>query len=252
MRANIISTLLLLLIATSISAKNPNRDKPIYIANICDTIVVDGLMTDSAWQNSTELTQFKDYWQRDRDEVQETSLRVLHNGKYIYFYYHVNDTTPIFTKGDIRDKMEIGGEDRVEIFLSRSDTLATYLAFEIDQKGRNFDYRAKHYRKFEYSWSSYGVEIATTEFDGGYTVEGAIPIELLNNELTDETLPKNEFYWGCFRADFYKKPNGKKGVKWLCHHNPKTRVPDFHTHKAMWRIILFDNLNKNSYTCSYK
>ena len=56
-------------------------------------------------------------------------------------------------KDDFRSEMDVGPEDRVEIFFSHSGKLDTYVGAEMDPAGRMLDYKCTYYRKFDYDWN---------------------------------------------------------------------------------------------------
>lgn len=47
----------------------------------------------------------------------------------------------------------LDGEERVEIFFAKDETLADYWCIAIDPLGRLHDYHAQYYRKFDSDWN---------------------------------------------------------------------------------------------------
>ncbi len=143
------------------------------------------------------VAQLKDFhapWDGKKDD---TFFQCFFSADYFYFRFRVNDTTLTLVP-DYKTKMDVGPEDRAEIFLSPTAEMQRYYGAEIDPLGRVLDYTASYFRKFDYGWSFSSLECETRIEQGGYLVGGRWSLD----EWRTLGLDPAHFYMGVFRADF--------------------------------------------------
>src|SRR5215471_16276202 len=80
--------------------------------------------------------------------------------------FHVEDAD-IVVLDKLRDEEDEVFEDRVEVYLSRDDEMKDYYCFEVDSRGRVFDYHASYFRKFDTKWKFEGLETKASSLPGG-------------------------------------------------------------------------------------
>jgi hypothetical protein len=194
-----------------------------------DLIKVDGALTEPVWQNSQAFSRFVNPWRKEVSP--ETSLRMLSDSTHLYFSFEVADTNMVVLPS-IANERGVEKEDRVELFFSKDKDMQEYYCFEIDPMGRVLSYRAQHYRKLDFSWDvPADFKVAAHINDGGYTVEGAIPLSFLNTLGTNGTC-----YLGAYRAEFFNH-NQSVVEEWLTWKDPKTPQPDFHVPSSLGKLV---------------
>lgn len=117
------------------------------------------------------------------------------------------------------------GSDRVELFFARDPELSQpYYGAEMDPRGGVYDYEATYHRQFDPSWKFPGLQFAGEFVEGGYIVNGTIPIAVLRDL---GCLSGDRMTAGVYRAEF---SNGAGGVvqDWIAWIDPGTPKPDFH------------------------
>lgn len=132
----------------------------------------------------------------------------------------------------------VDGEDRVEIFFAKDETLADYWCIEIDPLGRVHDYHASYYREFSSDWNFPGLEAAATRTAEGYEVTGSVALQVLGDLLGQPVEPGSVILLGLFRADFFGPPGATRGesaTNWISWVRPGTPHPDFHVPGAFGR-----------------
>ena len=189
---------------------------------------------DTNWNKAPALTGFSYPWEKEKAPA--TSFSALWDGAWLYCLYQVQDDS-VITVINRNDKLDVGGSDRVEIFMSPDSTLSPYYCLEIDATGRVLDYQASFYRKMNYSWKWPGNQliIKTANNKNGYVVEVAISIGSLNNL---GLLKNNRLMAGLFRAERKSRREGTAGLHWISWINPQTPQPDFHTPSAFGVLVL--------------
>jgi hypothetical protein len=100
-------------------------------------IVVDGRAGEPAWQKAAVDKRFSFPWKAT--PAPETQFRALCDGTNLYFTFRAQDSD-IFVLDQLRDEEDEVFEDRVEVYLSRDDQMKEYYCFEVDSRGRVFDY----------------------------------------------------------------------------------------------------------------
>jgi chondroitin AC lyase len=194
------------------------------------TIGLDGVKDERAWSDAKEIKSFSNPWNKEISP--ETSLSMLRDGEYLYFFFDVGDEE-IVTAPDFSQERDVEREDRVEIFLSKDKDMREYYCFEIDAMGRTLSYAASHYRQFNFDWEApAGYKVAARTYPGGYSVEGAIPLVFL-----EELKNGKELFFGAYRAEFSLE-NNKLEENWLTWADPATASPDFHVPASLGRLRL--------------
>lgn len=153
-----------------------------------------------------------------------TNFSAVSDGEAFAFRFDVDDADLVLDPSE--DPAEaVLGSDRVELFFASSPDLATpYYGAEMDPRGGVYDYVAVYHRKFDPAWRFPGLVFAGTFFDGGYRVDGRIPLAALR-ELG--CLRGGEMTAGVYRAEF---SHGRDGTvqDWISWIHPGTETPDFH------------------------
>ena len=233
MKYSVLSTVIWSLI--SISCIN-ERKVPIYDVNNFNknNIILDGIPGDKAWGGSMLLKDFKLPWS---DEIpQVTIFQALYDSNTLYCYYKAMDKNLVI-KDSLNNEIDIASEDRVELFLSKDNTLKEYFCFEIDPLGRVLDYKASYYRKFEDQWDVEGIQVADKIDSESYQIEVAIPLKTIAEMGLDIS---KEFFVGLFRADFENLAPGIK-ENWISWVDLGTTTPDFHLPEAFGKFHFVKN-----------
>lgn len=83
-----------------------------------DSVVIDGVMDDKAWQNAARLTGFSQYQPVDqRPAVDSTEVRVVYSAQAIYFGIIATTADPSMVRATVSKRDNITNDDRVTIFL---------------------------------------------------------------------------------------------------------------------------------------
>jgi hypothetical protein len=194
-------------------------------------ITIDGEPTEQAWFCADRIYSFSNPW--NKDNCPTTSIAMLKDSKYLYFYFEAKDHDLILVS-DLSNERDIEKEDRVELFISKDQKMAEYYGFEIDAKGRVLAYAGKYYRQFDYAWDlPEGFDCSVRISPKGYATEIGIPIEFIYSICNE-----NKFlYFGAFRAEFSRK--GDQIIEnWLTLHDPHTAYPDFHVPLSLKKLII--------------
>lgn len=188
----------------------------------------------AAWRKAGELTDLKYPW--DSAAAPATSFKALWDGEWLYCLYRVKDDS-VITQVQRHDKIDVGGSDRVEIFLKKDDAMNPYYCLELDADGRILDYQAFYYRKMNYSWSwpAGQLKVKASRVRDGYIVAFAISISSLK---TLGLLQNNRLQAGLFRAECVGMPDGMADLHWISWVRPKSDQPDFHIPSAFGELVL--------------
>ena len=181
----------------------------------------------------------------EKRQAPPTEFRAIWDGENFYFTFRVTDAE-IVVEETLQQEEDAVFEDRVEIYLSRDEGMKEYFCFEIDSRGRVFDYRGRHYREFDAKWRLADLETAGSPLPDGYVVEGRIPLRSFSAMGFPEIVPGTKVRFGIFRAEFSHDRHGRPvernsqhtlGRKragpppveaWISWVDPKTEEPDFH------------------------
>jgi hypothetical protein len=207
-------------------------------------IVLDGRANEPAWAEAAVDKRFGFPWKQAR--APETEFRALCDGTNFYFTFRVQDAD-IVVLDRLRDEEDEVFEDRVEVYLSRDEQMKDYFCFEVDSRGRVFDYRASFYRRLDTKWKFEGLETKATPLPKGYEIEGCIPLRSLAALGFPAVRPGARIRCGLYRAEFSHDRSGRPGEQkeslhnlgrkvagpppieeWISWVDPKTKEPDFH------------------------
>lgn len=228
MKYSVLSIVIWSLISISCITK---REVSVYDVNNVNknNIILNGFPNDKAWGKSIILKNFKLPW---GDEIpQVTIFQALYDSINLYCYYKVVDKNLVI-KDSLNNEIDIASEDRVELFLSKDNTLKEYFCLEIDPLGRVLDYKASFYRKFDDLWDVEGIKVAGKIDSESYQIKIAIPLKSIAEMGIDIS---KEFYAGLFRADFENLVSGIK-ENWISWVDPGNTTPDFHVPGAFGKF----------------
>jgi Carbohydrate family 9 binding domain-like len=169
-------------------------------------IQLDGRLDEAAWQEARLETHFVFPWEHAKAPA--TEFRALCDGASFYFSFRITDKD-VVVLDRLRDEEDEVFEDRAEVYLSRDDAMRDYYCFEIDSRGRVFDYRASFYRKFETTWKFEGLETSASALPDGYQIEGRIPLNRLEALGFPRIQPGAKIRCGIFRAEFSHDRSGR-------------------------------------------
>lgn len=176
------------------------------------------------WDEAELLTDISFPWTAGPDPA--TRFRALRDEERFHFLFEIEDDDLVLDES--ADPVErITGSDRAELFFACNDLLDPYYCLEMDPRGEVFAYKARHYREFTPEWEWPGLEVAAARTEGGYRVEGSIPMASFA-ELG--LLHKNGTVLkaGVYRAEFSHDSNGAVIQDWMSWVDPGTEKPDFH------------------------
>lgn len=207
-------------------------------------MVLDGRADEAAWAQAVVEKHFVFPWKNAAAPA--TEFRALCDGTELYFSFRVQDAD-IVVLDKLRDEEDEVFEDRVEVYLSRDELMNHYFCFEVDSRGRTFDYRAGFYRKLDTSWKFDGLETKAAPMPKGYEIEGRIPLKSLAALGFPALRPGTRIRCGLYRAEFSHDRSGRtveqketlhnRGRKvegpppieeWISWVDPRVKEPDFH------------------------
>ena len=242
-----VAALLLLLVAAANAAPAPGKasDQTYQVRWMSDAkITLDGQANEPAWKKAPAEGRFVFPWKQS--PAPPTEFRALCDGTNLYFTFRVQDAD-IVVLDQLRDEEDEVFEDRVEVYLSRDDHLKDYYCFEVDSRGRAFDYRGSFYRQLDTKWKFAGLETRGSTLPNGYEIEGLIPLKSLATLGFPAIRPGVKIRCGLYRAEFSHDRSGRKveqkeslhnlGRKvegpppieeWISWVDPKVTEPDFH------------------------
>jgi cellulose/xylan binding protein with CBM9 domain len=216
---------ILMLAALAYSGKPPMYE----VLRTPSTFPIDGSLLDEAWSEAPLLPALKLPWHQA--DLQTTEARFLWDANYLYAAFRVWDKEIVtWTDPKREGKLAVVDHDRVEMFFALDDDLKEYYCLEVDPKGLVLDYKARHYRNFDYSWRMEGLRVATSIQENGYTVELAIPFSQMKRLGFPASTSKSGFSWrvGVYRADFSLAKPGELNMLWQTWVDPNVAEPDFH------------------------
>ena len=188
-------------------------------------IDLNGFPNEPAWKQAHLETDFMFPW--ESRPAPRTEFRALFDERALYFAFRVEDDDVVLAE-PYQTKRDVEREDRVELFFSLDERLAQYFCLEIDPLGRVLDYRASHYRRFDFSWNFPGLEVVGSRTDDGYTVEGLIPWKSLESLRFPPLESGRPIKFGIYCAEF-RHTNGPEWIEsWISWVDLRSRAPDFH------------------------
>ncbi len=207
-------------------------------------IILDGHPDEPAWNEAVIERHFTFPW--DKKLAPSTEFRALCDGTNLFFSFRVQDSDVVVLE-KLRDEEDEVFEDRVEVYLSLDDEMKNYFCFEVDSKGRVFDYRGSFYRNLDTKWRFDGLEAKGDPTESGYEIEGRIPLKNLEALGFPPIQPGTKIRCGLYRAEFSHDRSGRKveqketlhnlGRKiegpppieeWISWVDPNIKDPDFH------------------------
>jgi hypothetical protein len=117
-------------LAQAQSTAVPGRGSPtVRPPRLDDSVVIDGVMNDAAWQNAARLTGFSQYQPVDqRPAVDSTEVRVVYTAQAIYFGIIATTADPSMVRATLSKRDNITNDDRVTIYLDTfNDRRRAYL-----------------------------------------------------------------------------------------------------------------------------
>lgn len=210
--------------------------KTYHVKRIQEDIAITGNGDAPQWGSASVLSDFSFPWENGQPSF--TSFRALHNEHWLYCLFEVHDNNVNIYK-DKHEKREVVWSDRAEIFFTVDEKLSPYYCLELDPSGRVLDYKAEHYRKFDFQWTwpAGGLMVKTNLSDRGYTIEVAIS----KQSLTSLGLLKdNSLQAGLYRADCIALKGKDATFKWISWIKPQSETPDFHIASSFGRLKLED------------
>ena len=213
---------------------------------------------DLNWSKAAVEKDFVFPW-KDRP-APSTEFRALCDDAYLYFTFRIEDAD-VFVLDKFRDEEDAVFEDRAEIYFVRDDRMRDYYCFEIDSRGRAFDYRGSYYRRFDPAWTWKGLETKASPLPQGYVVEGRIPLESFEALGFPKLRPGVKIRCGLYRAEFSHDRSGrtvapKESIHnmgrrldepppieaWMSWVDPKTVDPDFHVPTSLGWLEIVDTV----------
>ena len=211
--------------------------RPIYQVTQIDTstIIMDGVLDEQAWTKAVPLSDFSLPWEDVKP--QKTEFRGLVADSTFYFAFTASDEDLVLEK-EIAEESMVAGEDRVELFFWLQDTSNTYYCLEMDPLGRVLDFKAEFRRKFDHSWDLAGLDYIGSFVEGGYVVEGRIPLASLDALGFPSLIDGDTLLVGVFRADFRHGDTVDIEQHWVTWVDPNVEKPDFHILEAFGWFVL--------------
>ena len=207
-------------------------------------IELDGRADESVWTEAAVEKRFSFPW--EQSSAPETEFRALCDDRNFYFSFRVHDADIVVLER-LRDESDEVLEDRVEIFLCLDEQMKDYFCFEVDSRGRVFDYRGSYYRRFDAKWKFEGFETKAMPLQNGYEIEGRVLLKDIVALGFPELRPGVKIRCGLYRAEFSHDRSGKLVVqresihnlgrqvdgplpieKWMSWVDPRIKEPDFH------------------------
>ncbi len=196
-------------------------------------IIPDGILAKPAWERANIETDFSFPWEERL--VPRTEFRALFDASAFYFSFCVDDEDIVLVDS-FRTKEDVVREDRVELFFALDRDLAQYFCLEIDPLGRVLDYRASHYRKFDFSWSFPGLDVVGQRTRAGYVVEGLIRWETFQRLGFPPPDSGRTIKLGIYRAEFQHTEGRQWREGWISWVDPRTEQPDFHVPESFGEL----------------
>ncbi|MGS2722296.1 carbohydrate-binding family 9-like protein [Porticoccus sp. GXU_MW_L64] len=201
-------------------------------------VTIDGRVDDAAWQNAPVLSSEFHYPWRE-ESVPNTRFQALWDDQYLYFVFVAHDAD-IVALDQLTQELDIGNEDRVELFFApgvleqpvkseNGTELPRYYGIEIDPKGRVLDFSAQYHRKFDFDWTMPGLDVVASDSESRYQVEARIPLQTLRT--LGLLSAENTLMAGVFRGEFSHTDAGLVS-RWISWVNPQVPQPDFHVSSA--------------------
>jgi len=218
-------------------------------------ITLDGRADEADWGKAAVEKNFIFPW-KDAP-APATEFRALCDDKFLYFTFRVHDED-IVVRDNFQNEDDAIFEDRAEIYFSPDEQLKNYYCFEVDSRGRAFDYRGSYYRQLDSTWTWKGLETKASPLPQGYVIEGRVPLASFETLGFPPLRPGTKIRCGLYRAEFSHDRSDKpvqlkpsihtRGrqvdgppiiQEWMSWVDPKTEQPDFHVPTSLgWLEIV--------------
>lgn len=185
-----------------------------------------------------EIADFSYPW--SEETAPRTMFRAHTQDGWLHFHFDVEDPE-VVVEEEWLGESTLDGEDRVEIFFAKDETLADYWCLEIDPLGRVHDYHARHYREFDSDWNCPSLVVTAQRTAAGYEVAGSVALQTIGDLLGRPIQRGASIHVGLFRADFFGPPGATRGesaTNWISWVRPISPQPDFHIPSAfrLWKV----------------
>jgi len=175
------------------------------------------------WEAAEELTAFTFPW--TDAEPPATRFRAFWPDDCLHFRFVVDDPDLVLDESPDPSQAVLGS-DRAELFFATDRELSGhYYGLEMDPRGGVYEYRARHYREIDDSWTMPGLVVEGRRREGGYEVVGEIPLDVLRDL---DCLRNGRMVTGVYRAEFSHAAGGRVDEDWIAWVDPRTESPDFH------------------------
>ena len=218
-------------------------------------IELDGRADEPAWSEASVERGFIFPWKEKA--APPTEFRAVCDDAHLYFTFRVEDAD-VFVLEKLRDEEDAVFEDRAEIYFGRDDRMRDYYCFEVDSRGRAFDYHGQYYRRLDFTWNWPGLETSGGPTADGYVVEGRVPLASFEALGFPRLRPGVKIRCGLYRAEFSHDRSGRPVVErhsihnlgrqidgpppieaWMSWVDPKTVEADFHVPTSLgWLEIV--------------
>ncbi|MGM0932859.1 MAG: carbohydrate-binding family 9-like protein [Bacteroidota bacterium] len=192
----------LMLIAKFSFAQNPPRSYVAY--KTIDEIEIDGKAREASWQKASESEDFIDI-EGEKVPKFQTNMKIVYDEEYLYFYAKMEEPH-IWATLKQRDTVIFYNND-FEIFIDPDGDTHNYMEFEMNALNTVWDlFIVKPYREpapVLDSWDIQGLKSAAhiegtlndaSDVDHYWSVEVAIPWEVLKEANLHNELPQEEFW----------------------------------------------------------
>lgn len=147
------------------------------------TIAIDGNFTESVWENLPEYTGFYNYLPTDIGLAKnQTSVKLFHNGTYLYVSAIYNDTTPKTQVSTLKRDVSIAFSDAFIMILDTQNQEQNGYFFAVNTLGNQTDGlvgRSNSGYNLSFSWNATW-QAKTTLNGNKKQYEIAIPLKALN------------------------------------------------------------------------
>jgi len=163
--------------------------KPILITKAQQTIVVDGLANDKAWERAKSYPLSYIYKVEKSTDKQKSTVKMLWDDSHVYFYFQAKDR--FLTAKEVNRDGTPFHDDCFEVFLMPTDTpIKLHYGFEVNlnKTANDFIFLNDFYQNSFVSLKSYNPEYEVerviegtlndnSDVDVGWSMELAIPIK---------------------------------------------------------------------------
>lgn len=197
---------LCLAVMGTISCVGQHRTNPqsIVVYKTNEPIMVDGLANEASWDKAEVSTDFIDI-EGDKTPTYQTNVRMLWDETYLYFFAELEEPH-VWATLKQRDTVIFYNND-FEIFIDPDGDTHNYYEFEMNALNTVWDlFLVKPYREnapIVDSWEILGLKSAVhingtlndpSDEDSGWSVEVAMPWEVLNEASGSNAIPEGD-YW---------------------------------------------------------